>query len=195
MNDELNIDANTMNDEGTNGQIVNATDQTSSDPLDAITDPDVLRNKAKGYRAEKTRLKVDLTETKGALASGNPMQKPVTYGDVLKQNERKGFDLLKDNDDIVSNKDKILPFVNTNYGSQVPEPEEVAERWKDAHAAFRRRNPKTLEINQGTALQTDSGVVGRSQTADGAATKVTVKSNWDSTPGPDAWYPAKKAQG
>lgn len=150
MTDETQVEAGETNETGE--AQVTAQPQESGDPLDAITSLDELRNKAKGYRSERNDWRTKFKEN----TNPSPLDRPLTRGEVVKDNEQRGFNTTSEF--IRSNKEKLLPHYNANYGGSIPTPEEVAERWKDAEAAFLRRNPQA-QPDAALDLQTDTGTI------------------------------------
>jgi hypothetical protein len=151
--------------------------EESGDPLDAISDPEVLRSKAKGYRSERNTWKgkaSDLIEK----APSSSLDRPFTRGEVVKQNEKTGLGLASE--DIRANRDKILPYYRADYGGDIPSPEEIAERWKDAEAAYLRRHPKSEE-DKSAELQTDTGTTPSGKQTE-KKEKVTLMGDHSETP-------------
>lgn len=155
MEDETQVNAGETDGTGAEEE-VQTTSTESGDPLDSISDPEELRNRAKGYRSERNKFRKDFVELKeNASVPNNPLDKPLTRGELVKDAEKKGLALAPEG--IKANKDKLLPYYRADYGGDIPTPEQVAKRWKQAELLYKDEHPDEQNGDAGLQLQTDTG--------------------------------------
>jgi len=138
-----------------------------SDPLDGITDPDELRNKAKGYRSAGTRYKTERDEAKAnAAPAPAPEATPAPTGegfvakkDFYKGNEKKAIRSLTRAEDtdsaevkaekayLTENWDHITKLYTPRSGKDTPE--DIRDDLNDAITLFRKKNPPKQDDGTG----------------------------------------------
>lgn len=177
MSDVENVDGVSTNEDA----VAPATQSDQvTDPLDAITDPDELRSKAKGYRAERNRLK-----DKGSEAQADTSQF-VTKQDQLRNATKEAKDLVSE--DIRTSWDKLVDYIPTKHrGAETPK--EIAVAMKLAQAAYLAENPPqdTTAADTTAQLQKDAGNRGTAPKAEQAVAK--EEPSWAKKPkDPSSWY-------
>lgn len=161
-----------------------------SDPLDEVEDVEELRKRAKGYRAERNRLKKDKSDDpKPKEEESKPSESEfLTKKDFQKANERKAMVVLQESDPFFKeNREEIEKLYVSRRGMDTPE--DIQEDLKDAITVFKARNPQEQEGNAEELTSTTGG--GTASSPSKKPPKKEPKGFKLPTP-PENWYPKKE---
>lgn len=168
--------------------VTTETNTENGDPLDAISDVDQLREKARGYRAAYNRVKGDKVEKKEPPPP--PSSKVLTQEDFYKVNEKRAKEILEvsgsdEDKEIIQNFDAVFDYYIPRSGKDTEKA--IIKDLRVARAAWRYENPlkDTTADDAKRNLTASSGTRGKST----AVNEVKKDDSRFALPkGPKDWY-------